>query len=509
MTQHTNRLIHEIEPVPAPARAQPGRLVSVGRRGAGRRRAAENKPILLSIGYSACHWCHVMEHESFEDEPIAQLMNEHFVNIKVDREERPDLDQIYMNAVQMLTGRGGWPMTVFLTPDGKPFYGGTYFPPEDRHGMPGFRRVLLARRAGVPRAKPTTCSKTVGQLMDGAAAHRIARRRRASRLAPDVGRRRRGHAGARVRCGRTAASARRRSFPTTRSSSCSSAPIAAPASGRYLDMVLHTLRQHGARAASTISSAAASTATRSTRTGWCRTSRRCSTTTRSSCRCYLAAYQAHRRRVLRPHRARDARLRRCARCATPKAASTRRRTPTAKARRASSSSGTRDEVRRASSATSAAEIVCRYWDVSEAGNFEDHNILHVTLEVEQLAKLFRRDADEVRALLADARAKLFAAREQRDQAGPRRQDPHGLERPDDQRLRQSRRGARRAALSRRSRSTPSPSSRRSCSAAIACSARTRTASPSSTATSTTTPSSSRRCSTSSRRCRIAATSSAP
>ena len=104
----------------------------------------ENKPVLLSIGYSACHWCHVMAHESFEDEAIAELMNLYFVNIKVDREERPDLDQIYMNAVQMMTHHGGWPMTVFLTPDGVPFYGGTYFPPQDRYNMPGFPRVLIS-----------------------------------------------------------------------------------------------------------------------------------------------------------------------------------------------------------------------------------------------------------------------------------------------------------------------------------------------------------------------------
>jgi hypothetical protein len=103
----------------------------------------ENKPVLLSIGYSACHWCHVMAHESFEDEEIAKLMNEYFVNIKVDREERPDLDQIYMNAVQMMTHHGGWPMTVFLTPDAVPFYGGTYFPPQDRYNMPGFPRILI------------------------------------------------------------------------------------------------------------------------------------------------------------------------------------------------------------------------------------------------------------------------------------------------------------------------------------------------------------------------------
>jgi uncharacterized protein YyaL (SSP411 family) len=104
----------------------------------------EDKPIFLSIGYSACHWCHVMEHESFENEKIAAQLNANFVSIKVDREERPDLDQIYMNAVMMLTQRGGWPMSVFLTPDGRPFYGGTYWPPEDRMGMVGFPRVLSA-----------------------------------------------------------------------------------------------------------------------------------------------------------------------------------------------------------------------------------------------------------------------------------------------------------------------------------------------------------------------------
>jgi hypothetical protein len=103
----------------------------------------ENKPVLLSIGYAACHWCHVMAHESFEDDETALLMNEHFINIKVDREERPDLDSIYMSAVTTMTGHGGWPMTVFLTPEGRPFYSGTYFPKEPRHGMPSFRQILL------------------------------------------------------------------------------------------------------------------------------------------------------------------------------------------------------------------------------------------------------------------------------------------------------------------------------------------------------------------------------
>jgi len=108
------------------------------------RARAEDRPVLLSIGYSACHWCHVMAHESFERPATAAVMNEHFVNVKVDREERPDVDAVYMDAVVALTGQGGWPMTVFLTPGGEPFFGGTYFPPEPRHSLPSFRQVLLA-----------------------------------------------------------------------------------------------------------------------------------------------------------------------------------------------------------------------------------------------------------------------------------------------------------------------------------------------------------------------------
>ena len=124
----------------------------------------EDKPILLSIGYSACHWCHVMEHESFEDEETAKIMNALYVSIKVDREERPDLDNIYMQSVQAMTGSGGWPMTVFVTPDGRPFYGGTYFPPDDRQGMPSFRRVLMAV-ADAYHSKRGEMLKTADQLV--------------------------------------------------------------------------------------------------------------------------------------------------------------------------------------------------------------------------------------------------------------------------------------------------------------------------------------------------------
>jgi uncharacterized protein len=153
------------------------------------RARAEDKPVLLSVGYAACHWCHVMEHESFEDTATAELMNEHFVPVKVDREERPDVDSVYMDAVVSLTGHGGWPMTVFLTPEGEPFFGGTYYPPEPRHGLPSFKQLLKAvaeawreRRADIQRdagaitealrreVEPSREPLTAGLLADAARA---------------------------------------------------------------------------------------------------------------------------------------------------------------------------------------------------------------------------------------------------------------------------------------------------------------------------------------------------
>jgi uncharacterized protein YyaL (SSP411 family) len=138
-----NRLAHETSPYLLQHAHNPVDWYPWGEEALARAQA-EERPILLSIGYSACHWCHVMERESFEDALTARVMNEHFVNVKVDREERPDLDSVYMDAVVALTGSGGWPMTVFLTPAAEPFFGGTYFPPEPRHGLPSFRQVLLA-----------------------------------------------------------------------------------------------------------------------------------------------------------------------------------------------------------------------------------------------------------------------------------------------------------------------------------------------------------------------------
>src|SRR5205085_1146016 len=152
-----NRLASETSPYLLQHASNPVDWYAWGEEALARARE-EDKPILLSIGYAACHWCHVMERESFEDPLTARVMNEHFVCIKVDREERPDLDAVYMDAVVTLTGSGGWPMTVFLTPGGEPFFGGTYYPPEPRHGLPSFPQVLAAvaeawrdRRADVGR----------------------------------------------------------------------------------------------------------------------------------------------------------------------------------------------------------------------------------------------------------------------------------------------------------------------------------------------------------------------
>jgi uncharacterized protein YyaL (SSP411 family) len=172
--KQANRLIHETSPYLLQHAHNPVDWYPWGDE-AFQRARAEDKPVLLSVGYSSCHWCHVMAHESFEDATTAQLMNEQFVNIKVDREERPDVDTIYMRAVVGMTGRGGWPLTVFLTPEGQPFFGGTYFPPDSRHGLPAFRQVLLSvsrsyreRRDEITRSAQNIVTHIVSQDLSSA-----------------------------------------------------------------------------------------------------------------------------------------------------------------------------------------------------------------------------------------------------------------------------------------------------------------------------------------------------
>ncbi len=168
MGKYSNRLIHESSPYLKQHAHNPVDWYPWGEEAFTASKKG-NKPILLSIGYAACHWCHVMEHESFENDEIAKIMNDHFINIKVDREERPDLDQIYQNAVQLFIRRGGgWPLTMFLTPEKVPFYGGTYFPPNDRYGLPGFPKIL-EMVAEAYREKPEEVAKTSASVQDAVA----------------------------------------------------------------------------------------------------------------------------------------------------------------------------------------------------------------------------------------------------------------------------------------------------------------------------------------------------
>ncbi|MFH1741963.1 MAG: DUF255 domain-containing protein [bacterium] len=159
-----NRLIHEKSPYLLQHARNPVDWYPWGEEAFARAKE-EKKPIFLSVGYSSCHWCHVMEHESFEQDDVAKILNDHFISIKVDREERPDIDEIYMNATQVTTGRGGWPNSVWLTPDGRPWYAGTYFPPEDMYGRPGFKTILL-RLTEIWRTRPQDVEAQAKQLSE-------------------------------------------------------------------------------------------------------------------------------------------------------------------------------------------------------------------------------------------------------------------------------------------------------------------------------------------------------
>ena len=269
----------------------------------------ENRPILLSIGYSACHWCHVMERESFEDEAIAAQMNQWFVNVKVDREERPDLDQVYQLVVQLMGRSGGWPLTVFLTPDQKPFFGGTYFPPADRYGMPGFPKVLKAIREAYDARRDEVNAQSA-ELVKAIAEVRHRRRARARLRGialARAARRARRRSSSPASTTTTGASASVRSSPTRcRSTSCS-----AEACSRRMTAPRRARRStRCAPAGFGITSAEASTATRPTSGGSCRTSRRCSTTTRSSCASTSTAGAPSATTSVRRDGARDRRVRR-------------------------------------------------------------------------------------------------------------------------------------------------------------------------------------------------------
>jgi uncharacterized protein YyaL (SSP411 family) len=371
------------------------------------RARAERKPILLSVGYSACHWCHVMERESFEDPAIATLMNDLFVNVKVDREERPDVDDVYMKAVQMLTGRGGWPMTVFLTPDGEPFYGGTYFPPADRHGLPGFPRVL----DGVARAwreRPDDVARSVDQLRTGLARMEAVEptdgvldptlpRRAAEALLQHVDMDQGGLGGA-------------PKFPH------------APAFQLFL-------RQHRATGRQDLLDAVRLTCTRMANGGMYDQIgggfHRYSVDARwfvphfekmlydnaQIPRLYLEAWQVTRDPAQRvvvedtlDYVLRDMRH--------PEGAFFSATDADSEGEEGKYFVWTPDEVRGVVDPADV-DLVCRYWDISPEGNFEGKSIAHVTVDVAQVARMFGRTPADAAAAIARARAALRTARGRR------------------------------------------------------------------------------------------------
>jgi len=367
----------------------------------------DGKAVLLSIGYSACHWCHVMERESFEDPQTAQVMNEHFISIKVDREERPDLDEIYMSCVQRMTGHGGWPMTIFLTADAEPFYGGTYFPPEDRRGMPSFRRVLRAV-AEAYRDRPGEVKRTAAELIAD-----LARSERASQSDAPL------HSSLVERAADALAAAydsrfgglgRAPKFPNPMVFSLFLRAFELSGRRPFLEMTTHTLR----------------------------------TMARGGIYDHLGG-GFHRysvdERWLVPHFEKmlydNAQLVPLL-LDTYRASGDRFFLDVAEdvlryvAREMTSPEGGFYSTQDADSegvegkyflwdraqvmsvlGEEVGEIFCRVYDVTDVGNFEDRNILHVTLSHEQASKMFRKDPQEIHRLLAEARARLFEAREQR------------------------------------------------------------------------------------------------
>ncbi|HYD49721.1 MAG TPA: thioredoxin domain-containing protein [Terriglobales bacterium] len=410
MTQHINRLAGETSPYLLQHAHNPVDWYPWGDAAFARARA-ENKPIFLSIGYSACHWCHVMEHESFEDEETARLMNEHFVNIKVDREERPDVDHIYMGAVQMLTGRGGWPMSVFLTPEGKPFYGGTYFPPEDRHGLPSFRRVLLGISQAY-RERPEDIEKSVGQIMAG-----FARLEGATATAERL------DAAAVVEAAESLAGSydakygglgQAPKFPNEAAFELFLRVYRGTGQQRYLEMTLHTLRKMAE--GGMYDQLGGGFHRYSVDERWLVPHfEKMLYDNAQLVPLYLEAFQisgdAFYARIARESL--DYVLREMR---DPSGGFYSTQDADSEGEEGKFFVWDLAEVTRLLG-EDAAELAARYWDLTEVGNFEDHNILHVTLELEQLAKLFRKPVEEVTATIQQARARLFAAREQRIHPG--------------------------------------------------------------------------------------------
>jgi uncharacterized protein len=407
VAEHTNRLARESSPYLQQHAHNPVDWYPWGPEALERARR-EGRPIFLSIGYSACHWCHVMERESFEDEQTARLMNEHFVNIKVDREERPDIDHIYMDAVQLLSGHGGWPLSVFLTPEGKPFYGGTYFPPEDRYGMPGFRRVLLSITQAFQERQEeiTATTKRLMETLHASDQFDVEQQPPGPALLIDAaGRLARAYDASHGGLGRAP------KFPNTAVFDLFLRAYRNSGDRSFLDMVLHTLRQMAL--GGIYDQLGGGFHRYSVDERWLVPHfEKMLYDNALLVPLYLSAYQvsgdlffATVARETIDYVLREMRNREGGFYSTQDADS--------EGEEGRFFVWDREEVHRIIGDRDVAEIACRYWGVTEDGNFEGRNILHVETDLDQLATSLQRDAGELRLLLGEARARLFAARARR------------------------------------------------------------------------------------------------
>ena len=404
--KHTNQLIHETSPYLLQHAHNPVDWHPWGE-AAFQKAKRENKPVLLSIGYSACHWCHVMERESFENEEIAALMNELFVSIKVDREERPDLDEIYMNAVQMMTGRGGWPMTMFLTPEGKPFYGGTYFPPEDRYNVPGFPKILR----GVANAfykQPQDIENSVSQI--------LARLQTMSRSAESAGPFdpdiiiRGAEQLAQAHDSEHGGFGRAPKFPNAGVYELFLRAFHQSKNARFLDTIIYTLTKMAQ--GGIYDHLGGGFHRYSVDEKWLVPHfEKMLYDNAQLVRVYAQVYQItgepQFKRVV--EETVDYLLREMLQ---PQGGFYSTQDADSEGEEGKFFVWTPQEVSRILG-EEAAEIFCRIYDVSEQGNFEDKNILHPILTLEQASKYFNRGVDEIAALLGEGKAKLFAEREMR------------------------------------------------------------------------------------------------
>jgi len=404
--KHTNRLIHETSPYLLQHAHNPVDWYPWGDE-AFQKAKSENRPILLSIGYSACHWCHVMERESFENETIAALMNDLFVNIKVDREERPDLDEIYMNAVQMLTGRGGWPMTVFLTPEGKPFYGGTYYPPEDRYGVPGLPKILQGV-ANAYRDKPQDVERSVEQILAGL--QRMSRSAESQQLFSSDIIAQSAQQLAQAYDAEHGGLGKAPKFPNVGAYELFLRHYHKSKSDRFLGMVTHTLTEMAC--GGIYDHLGGGFHRYSVDNKWLVPHFEKMLYDNSQLvRVYAAVYCLTRQPLFK-HVVDETMSYLLREMLHSEGGFYSTQDADSEGEEGRFFVWTVEEISRILGSDSS-EIFCRMYDVTEQGNFEGQNILHPILNVEQGSKLFRRDPQEVESLVSDAKAKLFYEREKR------------------------------------------------------------------------------------------------